>query len=218
MVPPGRLDDKKTQPGAVCWRPTQQVTRVTGNGHERDAADVERVLSGDHDAYEGIVRRWQGPLVNLAFRFCRNRGQAEEMAQEAFLKVFRNLGRGRREGKFSTWMFAIATKHYRSEMRRTRRPTVSFEQVPEPAGHRTPESQAQKRDEALSVRRAVSSLPPRYRDVMVLFYFNELNVGETARLLKLREGTVKARLHRGRRLLRRRLEGMQAVDLTLEKA
>ena len=54
----------------------------------RDQADIDRVLAGDTSAFEGIVRRWQGPLVNLAYRFCRHRGRAEEMAQEAFLRAF----------------------------------------------------------------------------------------------------------------------------------
>lgn len=57
-----------------------------------DQADVERVLAGDISAFEGIVRRWQGPLINLAYRFCRDRGRAEELAQEAFLRAYRALG------------------------------------------------------------------------------------------------------------------------------
>ena len=58
-----------------------------------DLADVERVLAGETASFEGIVRRWQGPLVNMAYRFCNDRGRAEEMAQEAFLRVYRSLGR-----------------------------------------------------------------------------------------------------------------------------
>ncbi len=81
-----------------------------------DQADVERVLGGDTSGFEAIVRRWQGPLVNLAYRFCRDRGRAEEMAQEAFLRAYRSLGRWRREGVFSTWLFALATNLYCSDV------------------------------------------------------------------------------------------------------
>src|SRR5215510_13534071 len=83
-----------------------------------DLADVDRVLAGDASAFEGIVRRWQGPLVNLAYRFCRDRGRAEELAQEAFLRAYKGLARWRRDAAFSTWLFALATNLYCSELRR----------------------------------------------------------------------------------------------------
>ena len=75
-----------------------------------DQTAVERVLAGEIAAFEQIVRRWQGPLVNLAYRFCRDRDRAEEMAQEAFLRAYRTLDRWRKDAKFSTWLFALATK------------------------------------------------------------------------------------------------------------
>jgi len=74
---------------------------------EEDLADVGRVLGGEVEAFEGIVRRWQGPLVNMAWRYCRDRGRAEEMAQEAFLRAWRGLAGWRRESSFSTWLFAL---------------------------------------------------------------------------------------------------------------
>mgnify|MGYP003793946809 CR=1 FL=1 len=85
-----------------------------------DGASARRVLGGDVDAFEGIVERWQGPLINLAYRYCRNRGEAEELAQEAFIKVFKGLGKWRQDSRFSTWLCAVAANHYRSAMRRRR--------------------------------------------------------------------------------------------------
>ena len=67
---------------------------------EQDALDVRRVLAGETAAFEAIVRRWQGPLVNLAYRFCRDRGRAEEMAQDAFLKIFNALPTWRGDAAF----------------------------------------------------------------------------------------------------------------------
>src|SRR5258708_14310447 len=81
-----------------------------------DQADVERVLAGDISAFEGIVRRWQAPLVNLAYRFCHDRGRSEDMAQEAFLRAYRVLSQWRRDAVFSTWLFPLATNLYRSEL------------------------------------------------------------------------------------------------------
>jgi RNA polymerase sigma-70 factor (ECF subfamily) len=83
-----------------------------------DRADVRRVLAGDVEAFSGIVDRWQRPLVNLAYRFFRNRPLAEEMAQEAFLRVFQGLDQWREDASFSTWMFAVALNSFRSATRR----------------------------------------------------------------------------------------------------
>src|ERR1039458_9250139 len=66
---------------------------ATGRPADEDLADVARVLAGDVQAFEGIVRRWQGPLVNMAWRYCRDRGRAEDLAQEAFLRAWRGSPR-----------------------------------------------------------------------------------------------------------------------------
>jgi RNA polymerase sigma-70 factor (ECF subfamily) len=175
-------------------------------GRDDDLQDVRRVLAGDVEAFGGIVRRWQGPLVNMAYRYCRNRSRAEEWAQEAFLRAFRFLDRWRQDGAFSTWLFALAANVYRSQARRVRVYEVPLEQERSP---RAPAGQAEhiEREEREEiVRRAVCCLPGKYRDVVALFYFSDLDVCEVGRLLGLPEGTVKARLHRGRAQLKARLE------------
>lgn len=94
---------------------------TAGAGSDESKLDeegaVDRVLAGDAAAFASIVERWQGPLVNLAYRFCRDRSRAEDMAQEAFLRAFRGLPKWRREAAFSTWLFALATNVFRSEIR-----------------------------------------------------------------------------------------------------
>jgi RNA polymerase sigma-70 factor (ECF subfamily) len=169
-----------------------------------DLADVERVLAGETAAFEGIVRRWQGPLVNMAWRYCRDRSRAEEMAQEAFVRAWRGLAGWRRESSFSTWLFALAGNVYRSELKRFPTVDVPLGEIAELSG---PASQhetvaEQRRHEAL--RRAVLALPLRYREPVVLYYFHEMDVSAAARTMGLPEGTVKARLARGRELLRKR--------------
>lgn len=171
----------------------------------QDQADVEKVLSGEVSAFEGIVRRWQGPLVNLAYRFCRDRGRAEEMAQEAFLRAYRALGQWKRDAKFSTWLFALATHLYCSELRRFPINTVPLEQIAEPREQSSFSDRLEDADRDGAIRRAVYSLAPKYREVLILFYFHEMNVTAAARSLSLPEGTVKARLSRGRAILRRKL-------------
>ncbi len=176
-----------------------------------DQADVEIVLAGDISAFEGIVRRWQGPLINLAYRFCRDRGRAEEMAQEAFLRAFRALGQWRKYAVFSTWLFALATNLYRSELRRIPALTVSLDDIPEPRDARASDGGLEDQDRDLAVRRAVGTLPAKYREALILFYFHDMDITTAARSLGLPEGTVKARLFRGREILRSKLPQLLGV-------
>jgi RNA polymerase sigma-70 factor (ECF subfamily) len=180
-----------------------------------DQADVERVLAGDISAFEGIVCRWQGPLINLAYRFCRDRGRAEEMAQEAFLRAYRGLVQWRKDAVFSSWLFALATNLYRSELRRipARMVSVPLDDIAEPADARSVNAglDAEDYDRDLAVRNAVWALPPKYREALILFYFHDMDVTGAARSLGLPEGTVKARLFRGREILRHKLPQLLAV-------
>jgi len=170
-----------------------------------DEEDVDTVLAGDISAFERIVQRWQRPLVNLAYRFCRDRSRAEDMAQEAFLRAFRGLKSWRRDAAFSTWLFAIATNVYRSELRRLSECTLPLDSVECLAALNANLIDSTDEDRDRAVRRLVSALPGKYKEVLVLFYFHEMDISATSRSLGLPEGTVKARLSRGRKILRSRL-------------
>jgi RNA polymerase sigma-70 factor, ECF subfamily len=171
---------------------------------EEDLADVNRVLAGEVQSFEGIVRRWQGPLVNMAWRYCRDRGRAEEMAQEAFLRAWRGLAGWRRESSFSTWLFALAANVFRSELQRFPAVNVPLEDAAEPSGPAMQHEGLARKQRDDTVRRAVLALPKRYREPVILYYFHEMDVAAAARTMKLPEGTVKARLARGREVLRKR--------------
>ncbi|MFI5183950.1 MAG: RNA polymerase sigma factor [Vicinamibacteria bacterium] len=175
-----------------------------GEGDD-DTADAARVLAGDLGAFEGIVHRWQGRLLNLAWRFCRDRATAEDMAQEAFVKAFRRLGTFRGESAFSTWLTAIALNSYRSRLRSDGPPLLSLDPARVLAASGAgPLPALEERERAETVRRAVLALPRRYRDAIVAYYFQERDLADAARLLNVAEGTLKAHLYRGRDLLRRR--------------
>lgn len=178
---------------------------------EEDVADAARVIAGDVAAFEGIVRRWQRRLISLAWRFSRDRSTAEDMAQEVFVKVFRSLARFRGDSAFSTWLIAIALNTYRSRISSEGQPLLSLD--PARAFGTEPGVlqglQQREREEAL--RRAVLALPQRYREAVVMYYFEERDLAETARILGVPEGTVKARLHRGRELLRSRCAQFEPV-------
>jgi RNA polymerase sigma-70 factor, ECF subfamily len=176
-----------------------------------DRADVARVRAGDVEAFAAIVRRWQKPLINLAYRFCGDRGRAEEMAQEAFLRAYRGLDGFRGDATFSTWLFALATNLYRTELRRIPQRVVALEDAPEPANPVSTSEAYEQRDRNRTIRQAVLALPSKYREALLLFYFHEMDIPAAAESLGLPEGTVKARLHRGRELLRAKLPRLLAL-------
>jgi RNA polymerase sigma-70 factor (ECF subfamily) len=182
-----------------------------------DRADVERVLAGDTAAFEGIVRRWQRPLVNMAYRFCRDRSRAEEMAQEAFLRAYRKLSYWRSDAPFSAWLFALAANLYRSELRRIPMRTVPLEDIAEPSDPRDQSSAVDAEERAEAVRRAVSLLPPKYRDAVILYYFHGQDVSAAAESLGMTGGTLKSRLFRARELLRGKLLPLFAESPFLEE-
>jgi RNA polymerase sigma-70 factor (ECF subfamily) len=189
---------------------------ATENAADLDSRDVDRVLGGDAGAFEGIVRRWQGPLINMAWRYSRDRGRAEEMAQEAFIRAWRGLAQWRRESSFSTWLFALASNVYRSELKRFPVETLPLDAEPEPSG---PAEQHRALAERLShevVARAVLTLPLRYREPVILFYFHDMNVAAAAQTLGLPEGTMKARLSRARALLRQRFPHLEKEYAAVE--
>jgi len=170
-----------------------------------DQADVEKVLAGDVSAFEGIVRRWQGPIVNLAYRFCRDRARAEDMSQDAFLRAFRSLASWRREAAFSTWLFALAANLFRTDLRRFPIHPLTLADIPELRDPRAIDGGLEDEDRDRVVRDAVYALPAKYREAILLFYFHEMDVPAAARSLALPEGTFKARLFRGREVLRTKL-------------
>lgn len=174
---------------------------LTDAGVNADRLCVAKVLAGDAAAFEEIVRRWQTPIVNLAWRFFRDRGRAEEIAQDVFLRAWRALPAWRGDSAFSTWLFALAVNVCRSELRR--RPVLHVPLGGLPLPGTDPDRGGDEREDI--VRRAVLTLPEKYRDAVVLFYFHDKNIADAARTLGLPEGTVKARLSRGRELLRKRL-------------
>ena len=190
---------------------TDNPSGAVAKNSSDDLADVERVLAGEAQAFEGIVRRWQGPLVNMAWRYCRDRGRAEELAQEAFVRAWRGLSGWRREGSFSTWLFALAANVFRSELKRCPTVNLPLEEIAEPSAPAAQHHALAAQLSSETVRRAVLSLPVRYREPVVLFYFHEMDVAAAAQTMGLPEGTLKARLSRARELLRRRFPRLEDV-------
>jgi RNA polymerase sigma-70 factor (ECF subfamily) len=171
-----------------------------------DATQMDRVRSGDRDAFAGLVDRHKDAVVNYLTRLTGNRDRAEDLAQETFLRLFRSAGSYSEQGLLRGYLFRIATNLVRSEERREKRlrlllPFLGRQDHAEPAAP----SGLLRREMHRELSAAVALLPLRYRVPLVLHEIEGWAYADVARALGCREGTVKSRIHRGRQHLKERL-------------
>jgi RNA polymerase sigma-70 factor, ECF subfamily len=175
---------------------------------------IAAILSGDHELFHKLIRPHERSVYLMALALLHNEADAEDAAQEAFLKAYRNLSRFRAEARFSTWLISIVLNEARGRLRRTQRAlTDSLDDDRE--GKVTPQlmtdwreipSQVLERQEIRAlIRRALLALPLAYREVFVLRELEDRNVRETAETLGITPASVKMRLHRARLMLQKAL-------------
>ena len=169
---------------------------------------------GDSAAYETLFRRWAGPLLRYLERMLRDSGAAEELVQEAFLRVHRARATYRPEARFSTWLYRIGTNLARNELRRPAR-RAPHEPVDEAVG--APPAQGAASDAVADARRhlvrvdaALGTLPEAQRAALWLVAVEGHSYAEVAQALDTSEPAVKALVHRARRSLAARLEDEKA--------
>ncbi|HVT57840.1 MAG TPA: sigma-70 family RNA polymerase sigma factor [Thermoanaerobaculia bacterium] len=174
-----------------------------------DAELMARVRAGERDAFADLVDRHKDAVVNYLARLSGSRDRAEDLGQEAFLRLFRSAAHGYVEqGYLRAYLFRIATNLLRSEERRERRLTLlrpllgGGDGASEPAAH----AGMLRRELQRELAAAIARLPLRYRVPLVLHEIESWSYSEIAQELQCREGTVKSRIHRGRQQLKRQLE------------
>jgi len=180
-----------------------------------EATLIARVRSGDHEAFYGLVRPHERGIYLAALSIVHNDADAEEVIQETILKAFKAIGRFREEAKFSTWIFQIAINESRMKLRKDRRHLYDSLDDPvkgEEQGDYIPRDFADWREipsEALenarlreALAKALASLSPKYRQVLVLRDIEHLNIAETAKVIGISEAAVKTRLLRARLQMR----------------
>lgn len=165
--------------------------------------------------FEDLVREHQAMVFSLAYHFLRDRGVAEEIAQEVFLSLHRNLARVESAAHALFWLRQAAVRRSIDEARRrSRRPQVTLEEVPEPRARATVGDPMM----GAVLRRLVASLPETPRLVMVLRYQEDLDPPDIARVLEMPLATVKSHLHRSLLLLREKLERRGIREQSLGEA
>ncbi len=166
---------------------------------------VARAIAGDHAAFANLVAAYQGPVFNLAYRMLGNGGDAEDAAQETFLRAYDRLASYEPDRKFSSWILSIASHYCIDQLRRRR---GGMESLDDEAGERElPATEAEPEEAALATEQertlqyALGQLPPAYRLAVILRYWNDLSYEEIADATGSSVSAIKSRLHRARLML-----------------
>lgn len=190
---------------------------------ESDESLLAGFLKGEERAFEKLVRRYEGPLQGFLFRFLGDSQEAEEIFQEAFVRVYANARRFDPSRKFKTWLYTIALNLARTALKRRRSaPVLAREDTAggtqdkivlegEAPEEYSPERVHENREIAELVKEAVMSLPQRQREVFVLFQYQGLSYAEIATALARPLGTVKSQMHYAVIALREKLREVQGA-------
>jgi RNA polymerase sigma-70 factor (ECF subfamily) len=181
---------------------------VTSPGSELEL--LARVVSGDRDAFDLVMRRHEDRVFAVCLRVLGNREHALDATQDTFLTVFRKASQFQGNSALGTWIYRIAVNTCYDQIRRAkRRPTEALE-----AHHELSDPGAQEAIESAALRpeiaTALAALPPDFRNAVILSDIEGLSLPEVAEVLEVPVGTVKSRVFRGRRLLAARLGNQNA--------
>ncbi len=194
-------------------------------GHPTDQELVRQTLAGDLHAFEMIVERHQQVIYRILYRLLRNKQDAEDIAQETFLRCYRHLGKFDQDRAFAPWLYRIATNLAMSSLRRLSRhrdvhweacdnrasetqtvdPGQQYNQASKegPSGSLNPEAAWERKEVRLEIVKAINNLKPPDRLIIILRYFEELSYEEIAYIMQTRRNSIEVRLFRARQKLRR---------------
>lgn len=167
-----------------------------------------RVQRGDEAALGALMERWELPVKSLVARLVFNAREAEELAQETFVRVWQQRDKFRAGAEFRPWVFSIAVNLARNRLRWwRRRPEVALEEwLPADDGERTTENGLEVAERAAAVRDAIAALPFELREAIVLFEYEELSQAEIATAVGTTVKAVETRIYRAREKLRAALK------------
>jgi RNA polymerase sigma-70 factor (ECF subfamily) len=163
---------------------------------------IEEAREGDQRAFGLLVQAYQKPVFNLTYRMLGNAQEAEDAAQETFLRAYSSLRQYQPEHKFSTWLFAIANHHCIDRLRKRRVSFVSIEDNPvleNMSGESVlPERQALMREQSAEMQKLLQELEPEYRLPLILRYWEDYSYEDIAATMEITVAAVKSRLFRAR--------------------
>jgi RNA polymerase sigma-70 factor (ECF subfamily) len=188
---------------------------------DQESSWLIEAQKGDAEAFTNLVVAYQRPVYNLCYRMLANVEDAEDAAQETFLRAYKSLGHYDNSRPFSTWVLSIAAHYCIDQIRRRRMLVVSIEDLPIPdLPERGPdmETKLSGKEERARLRTLLDTLEPTDRALVVMYYWYDFSYEEISQALKLTESAVKSRLHRARRAMAQRwLEKAPAPTLAVER-
>lgn len=184
-----------------------------------DQALIARIREGRESAARELIRRYEKPVFSLILRLVRDRGDAEDLAQDTFIKVLKALDSYDPRRKFSSWIFKIAHNTALDQLRKKELATLSLDGSPHAtdaeevdatvltaiASDETPEDYAANRELGTVLERAIATLRPEYRTAIILWHVEGRPYDEIAEIMGVPLGTVKTYIHRARGELRQKL-------------
>jgi len=183
---------------------------VTNTGPP-DEEIINRILKGEQSAFAVLVEKYQNYVFTLVLRFTENREDAEEIAQDVFVKAYRSLADFRGDSKFSTWLFTITRTTCLSFLRKKKLDTQSLDNERTGIQLANRESgfnanQVEQKSRHAMLNQAISMLSPDDSQVLNLFYKGDQTLEEISKIMRLDPNTVKVKLHRARQRLKDKME------------
>ena len=183
-----------------------------------DIAIISAVLNGNQQAYAQIVQRHQTFVFSLVLRYIKSREDAEEVAQDVFVKAYKALADFKGASKFSTWLYTIVTTTCISFLRKKKLETHSLdnEKVFETIENKDSgmdANQVERKSKVAMVNNAIALLNPDDAEIVTLFYKGEQTLDEIARILGIEANNVKVRLHRARTRLKEKMQTHFAAEV-----
>jgi RNA polymerase sigma factor (sigma-70 family) len=181
--------------------------------YKGDKVYIEQVLSGKMNAFSFIVDRHKDKAYNLSFRICGNHEEAEEIAQDSFLKAYRSLSGFKMKSSFSTWLYRIVYNTAISHVRLKKKGILSIEDFPADAtdfiGSNSTEEEAEKEYRSALINFALQKINEEERGLVSLFYYDEMSTEEIADVTGISKSNVKVKLFRARQKM---LEIIEKVE------
>lgn len=189
-----------------------------------DARLVERCLRGNEKAFETLLNKYRSPVYSICYRMVKNQTDAEDLAQEVFIRIFSVLDRYDPSFPFSSWLYRITSNLCIDFIRRRRDGIISLDQPVQsgegemqrqlPSGTVMPDREVESKEMIAAVEQAIGALPEHYRVIVILRHQEQLSYEEISNNLGIPLGTVKARIHRARNMIKDFLRNKKFVGET----
>ncbi|MFZ5354318.1 MAG: RNA polymerase sigma factor [Bacillota bacterium] len=175
-----------------------------------DLEIISQCLKGNMDLFEILIERYKKLVFNTAYRMMGNKEEAEDISQEAFIRIFNSLAKYNPEYKFATWALRITTNLCLDSLRKRKGETVPIdEQFDLGDDSLTPEEQYIRKEKQKQVQAAISKLPDKYKEFLIMFHHRNLSYQEIMDITGESLTIVKNRLYRARQMLKESLIGME---------